>query len=109
MSVTFNSEPSEMEMKLVNNIEDVNSKFILFNNIIFDCDQIKDAAGHVFLRDDPCKVVASSTEGLVSDTPRKWCQLSCGHSFTFAGLGSLAACIVCGRRVEGGWWNDDRA
>lgn len=99
MGVTFNDEPSGLELKLVNAIDDVHSKDIVFNNIVFDCERIEDAAGHVFERDDPCKIVASSTDGLVTDAPRKWCQLSCGHSFTFIGLGSPAACLVCGRKV----------
>ena len=47
-----------------------------------------------------CRISASSTDGLCSDNPRKWCELSCGHSFTLEGLGKPVACPVCGKAVE---------
>ena len=47
-----------------------------------------------------CKVVASSTDGLTTDEPKKWFELSCGHSFMLYGLGAPICCPVCGRIVK---------
>lgn len=46
-----------------------------------------------------CKVVASSTDGLTTDDPRQWFELSCGHAFKLDGLDAPVACPVCGRKV----------
>lgn len=47
-----------------------------------------------------CKVVASSTDGLTTDEPKKWFELSCGHSFMLYRLGVPICCPVCGRIVK---------
>ena len=47
-----------------------------------------------------CKVVASSTDGLTNDNPKKWFELSCGHTFMLYGLDAPVACPVCGRKVD---------
>ena len=47
-----------------------------------------------------CCILASSTDGLCSDNPRQWFELSCGHSFTLDGLRAPVACPVCGKAVE---------
>ena len=47
-----------------------------------------------------CRITASSTDGLCSDNPRQYFELSCGHSFTLDGLGAPVACSVCGEAVE---------
>lgn len=47
-----------------------------------------------------CHITASSTDGLCSDNPRQYFELSCGHSFTLDGLGAPVACAVCGKAVE---------
>lgn len=47
-----------------------------------------------------CHIAASATDGLCSDSPRKWYELSCGHSFMLYGLEAPAACAVCGKAVE---------
>ena len=47
-----------------------------------------------------CRIIASSTDGLCSDNPRQWFELSCGHSFTLDGLGVPVACPVCGKAVS---------
>lgn len=49
-----------------------------------------------------CKVVASSTDGLTSDNPKQWFELSCGHAFKLYGLGAPVACPVCGKVVKHG-------
>lgn len=46
-----------------------------------------------------CYIVASSTDGLCSDNPRQYFELSCGHSFTIDGLKRPVACAVCGKIV----------
>lgn len=51
------------------------------------------------LENGTCRIIASSTDGLCSDNPRKWFELSCGHSFTLDGLEAPVACAVCGKRV----------
>ena len=47
-----------------------------------------------------CKVVASSTDGLMTAEPKKWFELSCGHSFMLYGLDAPICCPVCGRIVK---------
>ena len=47
-----------------------------------------------------CEIVASSTDGLCTDSPRHWFKLSCGHSFTVDGLERPMACAVCGKAVK---------
>lgn len=47
-----------------------------------------------------CEIVASSTDGLGSDSPKYWFELSCGHSFTVDGLELPVACAVCGKAVK---------
>lgn len=47
-----------------------------------------------------CRITASATDGLCSDNPRQYFELSCGHSFTLDGLGAPVACAVCGKAVE---------
>ena len=47
-----------------------------------------------------CRILASATDGLCSDSPRQWFVLSCGHSFTLDGLGAPVACPVCGKAVK---------
>ena len=47
-----------------------------------------------------CHVVMSSTSGMMSDSPSKFYELSCGHCFEVDGLHKAVACPVCGRRVE---------
>ena len=46
-----------------------------------------------------CRVVASATDGLMTDSPRKWWELSCGHSLELDGLEPPACCPVCGKLV----------
>ena len=46
-----------------------------------------------------CRITASATDGLCSDNPRKWFELSCGHTFMLYGLGTPVACAVCGKVV----------
>lgn len=50
--------------------------------------------------DGTCRIMASATDGLCSDNPRKHFKLSCGHGFTLDGLGTPVACAVCGKAVE---------
>ena len=47
-----------------------------------------------------CRITASSTDGLCSDSPRHRFELSCGHGFTVDGLGAPVACPVCGKAVK---------
>ena len=47
-----------------------------------------------------CKVVASLTDGLTTNEPRKWFKLSCGHAFKLNGLDAPVACPVCGKAVR---------
>ena len=47
-----------------------------------------------------CRVVASSTDGLCTDNPRHWYELSCGHSFTVYGLEMPVACPICAKAVK---------
>lgn len=49
-----------------------------------------------------CKVIASATNGLTTDTtdiPKQWFRLSCGHTFMIYGLDTPVACPVCGKVV----------
>lgn len=46
-----------------------------------------------------CRVVASSTDGLMLDNPRKMWLFSCGHTVTLDGFGPPVSCAVCGKRV----------
>ena len=46
-----------------------------------------------------CRVVASATDGLMTDSPRKWFELSCGHSLELDGLEPPACCPVCRKLV----------
>ena len=46
-----------------------------------------------------CEIVASSTEGLTSNDPKKWIELSCGHSFMLYGFDAPIGCPVCGKVV----------
>lgn len=55
-----------------------------------------------FVQERTCKVVASSTNGLITAEPQKWFELSCGHTFKLYGLGKPVACPVCGRKVNHG-------
>lgn len=41
------------------------------------------------------KVIASVTEGLTSSNPRKWIELSCGHSFMVDGFDVPRCCPTC--------------
>lgn len=52
-----------------------------------------------YVRERTCHVTASSTDGLCSDNPRKYFELSCGHSFTFDGLEMPNFCPNCGAKV----------
>ena len=47
-----------------------------------------------------CHIAASATDGLCSDNPRQYFELSCGHSFTLDGLEAPVACPVCGKAVK---------
>lgn len=47
-----------------------------------------------------CRIAASSTDGLTSDEPKQWFELSCGHVFKLYGLGIPVACPVCGKAVK---------
>lgn len=47
-----------------------------------------------------CKIVASSTDGLTTNDPKKWFELSCGHSFMLYGFDAPICCPVCGRTVK---------
>jgi len=49
---------------------------------------------------ETCRITASSTNGLCSDNPRHYFELSCGHSFTINGLDAPVACAVCGKVVK---------
>ena len=49
---------------------------------------------------ETCRITASSTNGLCSDNPRRYFELSCGHSFTINGLDAPVACAVCGKVVK---------
>lgn len=49
---------------------------------------------------ETCRIVASSTDGLTTNEPKKWFELSCGHSFILYGLDTPAACPVCGRKCD---------
>jgi len=49
---------------------------------------------------ETCRITASSTDGLCSDNPRHYFELSCGHSFTINGLDAPIACAVCGKVVK---------
>lgn len=49
-----------------------------------------------------CHIVSSATEGLVSDDPKQWFELSCGHSFMVDGLEPPKCCAVCGKVVRRG-------
>ena len=49
---------------------------------------------------ETCRITASSTDGLCSDNPRHYFELSCGHSFTINGLDAPVACAVCGKVVK---------
>lgn len=65
---------------------------------------VSDYARHIAatLGRGECKVVASSTDGLTSDNPKQWFELSCGHAFKLYGLGAPVACPVCGKVVKHG-------
>lgn len=46
-----------------------------------------------------CRVVASATDGLTTESPRQWFELSCGHSLELDGLEPPACCPVCRKLV----------
>ena len=46
-----------------------------------------------------CRVSGSATDGLMSEHPRKWWELSCGHSFEMDGLEPPECCPVCRKLV----------
>lgn len=48
---------------------------------------------------ETCRITASATDGLCTDRPRQYFELSCGHSFTIDGLERPIACAVCGKKV----------
>lgn len=50
---------------------------------------------------ETCRITASSTDGLCSDNPRHYFELSCCHSFTLDGLEPPNYCEVCGAKVVG--------
>lgn len=55
-----------------------------------------------------CRVVASATDGLMSERPRKRWELSCSHSFEMDSLEPPACCPVCGKLVCGEFaWKRD--
>ena len=56
---------------------------------------------------ETCRITASSTDGLCSDNPRHYFELSCGHSFTLDGLEPPNYCEVCGAKVIQGVDNAD--
>lgn len=46
-----------------------------------------------------CKIVSTTTDGLVSEHPKKWVQLSCGHWCGLPGFDKPNYCPVCGAKV----------
>lgn len=79
------------------------------NHVIAERDEWKakladmNAERHV----ETCRITASSTDGLCSDNPRHYFELSCGHSFTLDGLEPPNYCKVCGAKVIQGVDNAD--
>ena len=59
------------------------------------------------LRGGMCHITASSTDGLCSDNPRQYFELSCGHTFTLDGLEPPNYCPNCGAKVIQGVDNAD--
>ena len=56
--------------------------------------------GRVYLpHPGECRVMASATDGLTTDSPRQRWELSCGHSLELDGLEPPACCPVCGKLV----------
>lgn len=49
---------------------------------------------------ETCRITASATDGLCTDRPRQYFELSCGHSFTLDGLEPPNCCPNCGKAVK---------
>jgi hypothetical protein len=52
--VSFKGTASELEMEILGGIIEPDKPNIEFKNTIFDCESIKDAAGHIFINQTYC-------------------------------------------------------
>ena len=50
--IKIKGEGTLLDWQIINSIKDVSVKNIEFKNIIFECETITDAAGHVFVRQE---------------------------------------------------------
>ena len=50
--IKFKTNATALDMSIVNSIKNVAVKNIELKNIIFECETITDAAGHVFVRQE---------------------------------------------------------
>lgn len=50
--IKFKTNATALDMSIVNSIKNVAVKNIELKNIIFECETITDAAGHIFVRQE---------------------------------------------------------
>ena len=94
---------------IVSHIIDLGAPNVEFENITFDCKTIKDASGHIFVRQKagewrrfyPFKTTHGQEEFVDKRFPRFKCSI-CNTQRIFGDLHFWAYCPYCGAKMERG-------